>query len=157
LDDWVRLRCGAACFQYSQSFGRKDCFTLRIYETCDRLKKVYVLYVQGEQMKRIAVNFRLEAELLELLKVTAKQKAISKTAMLEECLKATLSDSTGSNGGEKDHRKTAPVASGEIQNLVSAALEQKFNEYFKETENKIAQLQQDLADLRQSVHQSHQN
>jgi hypothetical protein len=125
---------------------------LRIYETCAKLKKVYVLYVQGDQMKRIAVNFRLEAELLELLKVTAKQKAISKTAMLEECLKATLSDSTGSNGGKKDHAKTVTLASSEIQDLINAALEQKFNGYFEETEKKIAQLQQDLADLRQSVH-----
>jgi hypothetical protein len=113
---------------------------------------LYVLYVQVDQMKRIAVNFRLEAELLELLKVTAKQRAISKTAMLEECLKATLSDSTNSNGSEKENGKTVTVASGDIQNLVNAALEQKFNGYFEETEKKIAQLQQDLANLRQSVH-----
>jgi hypothetical protein len=125
---------------------------LRIYKKCGKLEKMYVLYVQVDQMKRIAVNFRLEAELLELLKATAKQKAISKTAMLEECLKATLSDSTSSNGGKKENGKTVTVAPGDIQNLVSAALEQKFNGYFEETEKKIAQLQQDLANLRQSVH-----
>ena len=103
-------------------------------------------------MKRIAVNFRLEAELLELLKVTAKQKAISKTAMLEECLKATLSDSASLNGGKKDHTTTVTVASGEVQDLVNTALEQKFNGYFEETEKKIAQLQKDLAEIKQSVH-----
>jgi Glu-tRNA(Gln) amidotransferase subunit E-like FAD-binding protein len=113
---------------------------------------MYVLYVQEDQMKRIAVNFRLEAELVELLKATAKQKAISKTAMLEECLKAQLSDASSSNGSKKDHVKIVTVASGEVQDLVNAALEQKFNGYFDETEKKIAQLQQDLANLRQSVH-----
>jgi hypothetical protein len=113
---------------------------------------MYVLYVQEDQMKRIAVNFRLEAELVELLKATAKQKAISKTAMLEECLKAQLSDATGSNGSKKNHAKTVTVASGEVRDLVNAALEQKFNGYFDETEKKISQLQQDLANLRESVH-----
>jgi hypothetical protein len=103
-------------------------------------------------MKRIAVNFRLEAELVELLKAAAKQKAISKTAMLEECLKAQLFDSTSSNGSKKDHAKIVTVASEEIQGLVNIALEQKFNGYFDETEKKIAQLQQDLVNLRQSVH-----
>jgi hypothetical protein len=103
-------------------------------------------------MKRIAVNFRLEAELLELLKVTAKQKAISKTAMLEECLKATLNDSASLNGSKKDHAKIGTLATGEVQDLVNAALEQKFNGYFEETEKKIAQLQKDLAEMKQSVH-----
>jgi hypothetical protein len=103
-------------------------------------------------MKRIAVNFRLEAELLELLKVAAKQKGISKTSMLEECLKATLSDSISANGSKKDHENTATVVPEEIQDLVNVALEQKFNGYFEETEKKIAQLQQSLAELRQSVH-----
>ncbi len=125
---------------------------MRIYGICVRLKKMYVLYVQEDQMKRIAVNFRLEAELVELLKATAKQKAISKTAMLEECLKAQLSDAGSSNGSKKDHTKIVTVASGEVQDLVNAALEQKFNGYFDETEKKIAQLQQDLDNLRQSVH-----
>lgn len=109
-------------------------------------------YGQVNHMKRIAVNFRLEAELLELLKAAAKQKAISKTAMLEECLKAALSDSTSSNGSKKENGKMATVISGEIQNLVNAAFEQKFNEYFEKTEKKIAQLQQDLTNLQQSVH-----
>jgi hypothetical protein len=36
--------------------------------------------------------------------------------------------------------------------MVNAALKQKFNGYFDETEEKIAQLQHDLANLRQSVH-----
>jgi hypothetical protein len=104
-----------------------------------------------DQMKRIAVNFRLEAELLELLKAVAKQKAISKTAMLEECLKATLSGAVGSNEDQKIPEKDATVASKKIQALLNEAVEQKFSTYFQETEKKIAQLQQDLADLRKSV------
>jgi hypothetical protein len=102
-------------------------------------------------MKRIAVNFRLEAELLEQLKAVAKQKAISKTAMLEECLKATLSGTVGSNEDQKTQEKDATVASKKMQALLNEAVEQKFNTYFQETEKKIAQLQQDLADLRKSI------
>jgi hypothetical protein len=106
-------------------------------------------------MKRIAVNFRLEAELLELLKVTAKQKAISKTAMLEECLKATLSGSViqnGSQNGNQEHQeKDAKITSKKIQALVDEAVEQKFNAHFQETEKTIAQLQRDLANLQKST------
>jgi hypothetical protein len=103
-------------------------------------------------MKRIAVNFRLEAELLELLKAVAKQKAISKTAMLEECLKATLSGSFSQNGEQEDHEKDAKVTSKKIQALVNEAVEQKFNTYCQETEKTIAQLQKDLANLQQAKH-----
>jgi hypothetical protein len=103
-------------------------------------------------MKRIAVNFRLEAELLELLKAVAKQKAISKTAMLEECLKATLSGSVNQNGGQADHEKEAKTTSKKIQALVNEAVEQKFNTYFQETEKTIAQLQHDLGNLQQIKH-----
>jgi hypothetical protein len=103
-------------------------------------------------MKRIAVNFRLEAELLELLKVTAKQKAISKTAMLEECLKATLSGSVSQNGNQEHQEKYAKVTSKKIQTLVDKAVEQKFNAHFQETEKTIAQLQRDLANLQKSIH-----
>jgi hypothetical protein len=103
-------------------------------------------------MKRIAVNFRLEAELLELLKVTAKQKAISKTAMLEECLKATLSGSAIQNGSQEHQEKDAKVTAKKIQALVDKAVEQKFNAHFQETEKTIAQLQQDLANLQQVQH-----
>jgi hypothetical protein len=107
-------------------------------------------------MKRIAVNFRLEAELLELLKVTAKQKAISKTAMLEECLKATLSGSViqnGSQNGSQEHQeKDVKVTAKKIQALVDEAVEQKFNAHFHETEKTIAKLQKDLTSLQQAQH-----
>jgi hypothetical protein len=103
-------------------------------------------------MKRIAVNFRLEAELLELLKVAAKQKAISKTAMLEECLKATLSGSVIQNGSQEHQEKDVKITSKKIQAMVNEAIEQKFNAYFEETEKKISQLQKDLASLQQAQH-----
>jgi hypothetical protein len=103
-------------------------------------------------MKRIAVNFRLEAELLELLKVAAKQKAISKTAMLEECLKATLSDSVIQNGSQEHQEKDVKFTSKKIQALVDEAVEQKFNAHFQETEKMISQLQKDLASLQQAQH-----
>ena len=103
-------------------------------------------------MKRIAVNFRLEAELLELLKVTAKQRAISKTAMLEECLKATLSGSVSQNGSQEHLEKDVKVTSKKIQALIDEAIEQKFNAHFQETEKTIVQLQKDLASLQQAQH-----
>jgi alanyl-tRNA synthetase len=107
-------------------------------------------------MKRIAVNFRLEAELLELLKVAAKQKAISKTAMLEECLKATLSGSViqnGSQNGSHEHQeKDVKATSKKIQAMVNEAVEQKFNAHFEETEKTISQLQRDLVSLQQAQH-----
>jgi hypothetical protein len=103
-------------------------------------------------MKRIAVNFRLEAELLELLKTVAKQKAISKTAMLEECLKATLSGSVSHNGTQEDHEKDVKVIPKKVQALINEAVEQKCNAYFQETEKTIAQLQHDLANLQQAKH-----
>jgi hypothetical protein len=103
-------------------------------------------------MKRIAVNFRLEAELLELLKVAAKQKAISKTAMLEECLKATLSGSVIQNGSQEHQEKDVKATSKKIQAMVNEAIEQKFNAHFEETEKTISQLQKDLASLQQAQH-----
>jgi hypothetical protein len=96
------------------------------------------------QMKRIAVNFRLEAELLELLKTTAKQKAISKTAMLEECLKATLHSSTSGNGGKK--------VQTDIIGTVDTGFQEVVNQRFQELENTVAKLQSELASLRQSTH-----
>jgi hypothetical protein len=95
-----------------------------------------------KQMKRIAVNFRLEAELLELLKTTAKQKAISKTAMLEECLKATLHSST--NGSKK--------AQTNIIGTVDTGFQDAVNQRFQALESTVAQLQSELANLRQAAH-----
>jgi hypothetical protein len=103
-------------------------------------------------MKRIAVNFRLEAELLELLKTVAKQKAISKTAMLEECLKATLSGSVNQNGSQEHQEKDAKITVKKIQTLVNEAVEQKFNAHFQKTEKTISQLQKDLTSLQQAQH-----
>ncbi len=96
------------------------------------------------QMKRIAVNFRLEAELLELLKTTAKQKAISKTAMLEECLKASLHSSTDGNGSKKGQT--------DIISTVDAGFQEVVNQRFQELESTVANLQSELANLRQSAH-----
>jgi hypothetical protein len=96
-----------------------------------------------KQMKRIAVNFRLEAELLELLKTTAKQKAISKTAMLEECLKATLHSSTNGNGGKK--------VQTDIIGAVDTGFQDAVNQRFQALESTVAQLQSELANLRQAA------
>ncbi len=96
-----------------------------------------------KQMKRIAVNFRLEAELLELLKTTAKQKAISKTAMLEECLKATLHSSANGNGSKKVQTEIIDTIDTEFQDAV--------NQRFQALESTVAQLQSELANLRQVV------
>jgi hypothetical protein len=96
------------------------------------------------QLKRIAVNFRLEAELLELLKTTAKQKAISKTAMLEECLKATLHSSTDGNGSKKSQT--------DIISTVDTGFPEAVNQRFQELENTVAKLQSELVNLRQSTH-----
>jgi hypothetical protein len=106
-------------------------------------KSVYTVDTVN-QMKRIAVNFRLEAELLELLKTTAKQKAISKTAMLEECLKATLHSSTSGNGGKK--------VQTDIIGMVDTGFQEVVNQRFQELENTVAKLQSELASLRQSTH-----
>ncbi len=128
-------------------------------ESSTSIKKVlYVAYLQKmlyteepvytvctvKQMKRIAVNFRLEAELLELLKTTAKQKAISKTAMLEECLKATLHSSANSNGGKKVQSDII----GDVDNEFQKGVHQRF----QALESTVAQLQNELANLRQAVH-----
>jgi hypothetical protein len=121
-------------------------------------KMLYVAYLQkmlytGEpvytvctvkQMKRIAVNFRLEAELLELLKTTAKQKAISKTAMLEECLKATLHSSANGNGSKK--------VQSNIVGTIDTGFQEAVNQRFQTLESTVAQLQSELASLRQSAH-----
>ncbi len=100
-------------------------------------------------MKRIAVNFRLEAELLELLKTTAKSKALSKTAMLEECLKSALSSSSDTDGSQEIDTRVSNKAK-DLQTLVDATVEQKVNTHFQEIEKAIAQLQNDLTKLRQS-------
>jgi hypothetical protein len=134
--------------------------TLHLLSRGDALRCVYTKSAVSckdtvytvDQMKRIAVNFRLEAELLELLKVVAKQKAISKTAMLEECLKATLAGATSQNGSHEDQEKDIKVIPKKVQALINEAVEQKFNAYCQETEKKIAQLQQDIANLRQEQH-----
>jgi hypothetical protein len=106
---------------------------------------VYTVHTVN-QMKRIAVNFRLEAELLELLKTSAKQQAISKTAMLEECLRATLHSSANGNGG----KKVQPDTIGNVD----AGFKEVVNQRFQELESTIAKLQNELANLRQSTHQN---
>jgi hypothetical protein len=100
-------------------------------------------------MKRIAVNFRLEAELLELLKTTAKSKNLSKTAMLEECLKSVLFSPSDTDGSQETSTKVSNKAK-DIQALVDATVEQKVKAHFQEIEKAISQIQNDLAKLRHS-------
>ncbi len=115
----------------------------------------HVLYIVNtvftvDLMKRIAVNFRLEAELLERLKATAKQKALSKTAMLEECMRAALPSSGKNNGEQQAKINSEHSETGDIQALVEETVEQKVKTYFQDIEKAIAQIQSDIAKLHQS-------